>query len=167
MVWSCPKLTKNGTPGGSEYAVWWSGGSISTDCEAYKAFDGNPSTRTRQGYNGNRLILYSPYLLNITGVSIDMSNAGNNEYLTSWRVEYSEDGSTWTTLYTGGSQGLYPAASFTCPGYYHYFAIYQGSVANSTQWGTYWSVNYAGSYKPENTYRPWAASARSDYFIKY
>lgn len=167
MPWTCPKLTKNGTPGGSEYAAYWTGGDVDTNCEAYKAFDGDPSSRTRQGYNGHRLVLYSPYLLNIRGVSMDMTRAGNNEYLTSWRVEYSEDGTSWNTLYKGGNQGMNPTASFTCPGYYHYFAIYQGSVANGSQWGTYWTVDFTGDYKADSSYRPWASSSSSTYFIKY
>ncbi len=93
-----PKLSANGTLGGSSFAV--SGSSTySTNNDYYKAFDQSSTTYWRPNTASNSyLITYNPTAINITSFTIN--NTSSSYYARSVVISGSNDNSTYTNIGT-------------------------------------------------------------------
>ena len=88
-----PIMTANNAP----YGVA-SGENIASDHPAYYAFDGNSATYLSSTPNSNIVVKYQfPAPVNVRKVKIVVSEM----YLNTFSLEGSNDGSTWTPLYSG------------------------------------------------------------------
>ena len=149
LDWEQPTISQNGSPGGSSIAVYWTGQGQTYTTEPYQGFDKNNQTAFRMGYNGNRVILYTPYGIKVSSVYIDMSGNGNNEYCTSSYLEGSVDGNTWDILSSMGNQGLYITGnvSESARKFYQYHCIRVGSCANTSQQSSFREITFTAKYK--------------------
>lgn len=105
-AWQQPTLTSNGTLGGDNFAV--SASASLGIYEPYYAFNGSGGTSTDNWHAPQGvpqwLEWYSPEEITITNISI--TNAKESAFpdaINNYQVQTSEDGVTWTTIYSGSN----------------------------------------------------------------
>lgn len=104
-AWTMPALAANGTPGGADYAVEASSGTVS-GYDAYKSFDGTfGGSKTFACIDNQKtgsLTWYSPVKLKITRLTLQNSSAATvKELPATFEIFGSNDNSSWTSLVTG------------------------------------------------------------------
>jgi len=106
-----PVLSANGTPGGANFAVFSGGELFPTAYPACNAFDGNPST-TYESSNVNPAFIgfYNPEKLNVTALTV--TNGIASRETTTYAIDASDDGNTWTEILTGSSSARGAGSQF-------------------------------------------------------
>lgn len=116
--WTQPTLSSNGIWGGAEFAVS-SSTVLSSNSEAWKAFDGIPDTSSNDRWHSSSghpswIGWYNPEPLIITNIQVQ-NRAVDGSFINSYDVSYSDDGSTWTVSTSGTSPDQTDGAYWNIP----------------------------------------------------
>lgn len=125
--WTQPKLTTNGTIGGSSFAVTQS--NLYNAEYAYCAFDANESTQWTNNGNTGYLVFYNPMPLNVTKISV--MNGFDSSYtrpISSGTLLASNDGNSYKTIKTftnsnKTAKGVWNIDASSNTGYYKYYKL--------------------------------------------
>ena len=129
-----PVLTENGVMGGETFACACS----KTSNDAYKIFnsgaDGTANIDTYSNAAPQWLSFYNPVPLKVTKLRLgQVKNTAeqNNYYITSWKIQASDDGQDWADVWSGTATK--PAktlvAEIADSGYHKYYRIYVVSAS--------------------------------------
>ena len=131
--WLQPQLADNGIMGGETFAV-----ACSTPKDsAYQCFnngsDWSGGIDTYSNAAPQWLSFYNPVPLKVTKLrlgQIKNTSEQNNYYITSWKIQVSDDNAAWTDVWSGNATK--PAqtlvAEIADSGYHKYYRIYVGSA---------------------------------------
>ena len=97
-VWVQPTITENGTIGGDSFAV--SGTAVTTEYEAYRAFDNNSSTDWVSASANEDLIIYTPIPIMVTKIDVTNRNDSVVRYIKSGVIYGSNDNSNYVQIGT-------------------------------------------------------------------
>lgn len=129
--WENPKLSANGTIGGSTFAVTSTGDAgPSGDNPIWHAFDKNESTTffDRCGSDATEdmltITMYNPNPVKLTSVTV---TPGYWEFKTAI-LQYSDNGSSWTDLVTIGNS----ANTISHNGFHKYWRMRKVSIGNNS-----------------------------------
>lgn len=96
-----PTLTANGTMGGDTWACQ-ADSEYNTTYVAYNVFRSSSYWRSASAVSGHYLAWYSPTAYGLDGLTIT-NYSNSNGRPTSYDIQVSDDGTTWTTVKTGTS----------------------------------------------------------------
>lgn len=104
--WSSPRLTSNGTIGGSSFATQASS-EIDGTRKAWRAFDNSNSDPERDCWHSVNslpqwLEFYNPVPISINTIVMTNRATTANYLVKTWKLQYSDNNSNWTDL--GGSR---------------------------------------------------------------
>ena len=148
--WTQPKLSANGTIGGSSFSVKASS-EYSSIYAAWKALDKDSSTFWQTSTSTGNFTFYNPIPLKVTSLYLSAYQATGRE-LTKGNIQGSNNNSTWTTIKSWSSNS---ALNLTInmndnTNYYKYYKInitdtklYNPSIRTLNITGTYLSTTFS------------------------